>query len=83
MSEPSYIQIQDIAVGTYMITWTASLSSAGNTVTLDFFLHDGTSVITGSKGRHRIASASTFKMVGGAGTKESCKWGQDILHSPH
>jgi len=65
MSEPSYIQVKDIAVGKYLILWTASLSAVGNGVTFDFFLHDGMSVITGSKGRHRIANASTFKMIGG------------------
>ena len=65
MDEPSYIQADAIGAGHYMITWTASLSSASGTVTLDFFLHDGTATITGSKGRHRIANASTFKMIGG------------------
>lgn len=65
MNEPSYIQVQDIAIGTYMITWTSSLSVVGTTITLDFFLHDGISTIVGSKGRHRIASSSAFKSVGG------------------
>jgi len=65
MSEPSYIQVKDIATGKYLISWTASLSAVGSGVTFDFFLHDGMSVITGSKGRHRISNASTFKMIGG------------------
>lgn len=63
--QPSYIQANSIAAGHYMITWTASLSSVGSAVTFDFFLHDGVATITGSKGRHKIANASAFKMIGG------------------
>jgi len=65
MDEPAHIHVQDIAVGTYMITWTASLSVVGNAITLDFDLHDGTSIIPGSGGRHKIASAANFKVIGG------------------
>lgn len=65
VDEPAHIHVEDIAIGAYMITWTASLSVAGNTITLDFHLHDGTNIIVGSKGRHRIANATAFKMIGG------------------
>lgn len=70
MSEPAHIHIKDIAVGPYMITWTASLSVAGTNVTFDFFLHDGMSIITGSKGRHKIANAASFKMIGGQAVRK-------------
>ena len=65
VDEPAHIHVQDIAIGTYMITWTASLSVVGSAITLDFHLHDGANVVAGSGGRHRIASSSTFKMIGG------------------
>jgi len=65
MCQPSYIQANSIAAGHYMLTWTASLSVVGTGVTFDFFLHDGVSVITGSKGRHKMANAAAFKMIGG------------------
>ncbi len=63
--EPAHIHVQDIAVGAYLFLWTASLSISGANVTLDFFLHDGVDIIEGSKGRHRIANSSAFKMIGG------------------
>jgi len=73
VDEPSHIHVQDIAIGTYLIMWTASLSVVGTAITLDFFLHDGTSIIAGSKGRHKIASASNFKMIGGQALRKVVK----------
>jgi len=65
MSIPSYVQIKDIAIGKYWISWTATVSAVGTGVTFDFSLHDGVNSIHGSKARHRIANASSFKMISG------------------
>ena len=65
--QPAYIAIQDIAVGTYALFWNMTLAVIGNGITIDFFMRSSTGVVEGSDGRHKIASAANFKMVGGHG----------------
>jgi hypothetical protein len=53
--------------GAYLLTWTASATSATNNETFDFLVYNGATSVTGTKVRRKFGTANDFGSFGGSG----------------
>lgn len=65
MDQAATLNVKDIAIGKYKITWQASATTSSNNETFDFFLHKGVTTIVGSKTRRKFGTAADFGSFGG------------------
>lgn len=67
MDQASTLDIQDIAIGSYFISWSASATTANNNDTLEFSICKNDIPVVGTKARNKFGTGADFTVLTGQG----------------